>query len=157
MSTGSKKKRRIDRVTSVELPPGVLGNLWGQLRRGHVLVRIALCAITALLLWSITRGWAPPMPYHWGDVPQRDIVARTEFALEDERKTEDARKEARRLAIATYDHDPAQLDQLRAKVENDVTAIVAAKSLADVDKICSRLKARWRNSKPRSTKSLRPS
>ena len=24
MSTGSKKKRRIDRVTSVELPPGVL-------------------------------------------------------------------------------------------------------------------------------------
>ncbi len=48
MSTGSKKKRRIDRVTSVELPPGVLGNLWGHLRRGHVLVRLALCAVTAV-------------------------------------------------------------------------------------------------------------
>ena len=52
MSTGSKKKRRIDRVTSVELPPGVLGSMWGQLRRGHVLVRLALCAITAMLLWA---------------------------------------------------------------------------------------------------------
>jgi hypothetical protein len=83
MSTGSKKKRRIDRVTSVELPPGVLGNLWGHLRRGHVLVRLALCAITALLLWGITRGWAPALPYHRGDVPRRDIVARTQFERED--------------------------------------------------------------------------
>ena len=132
MSTGSKKKRRIDRVTSVELPPGVLGNLWGHLRRGQVLVRLAMCLVTALLLWSITRGWAPPMPYHWGHVPARDIVARTEFSREDERKTEDAQKDARRLAIATYDNDPAKLEQLRAKVENEVTAIAAAKSLTEV-------------------------
>ena len=83
MSTGSKKKRRIDRVTSVELPPGVLGNLLVHLRRGHVLVRLALCGITAMLLWAITRGWAPPLPYHLGDVPQRDIVARTQFERED--------------------------------------------------------------------------
>src|SRR3954466_7580764 len=135
MSTGSKKKRRIDRVTSVELPPGVLGNLWGQLRRGHVLVRLALCAITALLLWSITRGWSPPLPYHWGDVPRRDIVARTQFERVDPKATEKARDLARSLAIATYDHDPAPLDQVRAKLENDVTEIVAAKSLADVNKL----------------------
>ena len=135
MSTGSKKKRRIDRVTSVELPPGVLGNLWGQLRRGHVLVRLALCAITAIMLWSITRGWAPPLPYHWGDVPRRDIVARTQFERVDPKATEKARDLARSLAVATYDHDPAPLEQLRAKLENDVTEIVAAKSLADVDKL----------------------
>ncbi len=133
MSTGSKKKRRIDRVTSVELPPGVLGNLWGHLRRGHVLVRLALCALTALLLWGITRGWAPPPPpYHWGDAPPRDIVARTEFKLEDPEATEKAQDLARSLAIATYDHDPASLEQRRAKVENEVTELLAAKSLEDV-------------------------
>jgi cyclic-di-AMP phosphodiesterase PgpH len=135
MSTGNKKKRRIDRVTSVELPPGVLGHLWGHLHRGHVLVRLGLCAVAAILLWGVTRGWAPALSYHWGDVPSRDIVARTEFERENERKTEDARKEARRLAIATYDHDPAQLEQLRAKVENDATALAAAKSLSEVDKV----------------------
>jgi putative nucleotidyltransferase with HDIG domain len=135
MSTGSKKKRRIDRVTSLELPPGVLGNLWDQLRRGHVLVRLALCALTAVLLWAITRGWAPPPAYHWGDVPQRDILARTQFNREDPVATEKARELARSLAIATYDHDPARLEQLRAKVENEVTELVAAKSLGDVREV----------------------
>jgi cyclic-di-AMP phosphodiesterase PgpH len=137
MSTGSKKKRRIDRVTSVELPPGVLGNLLGHLRRGHVLVRLALCAVTAVLLWAITRGWAPPLAYHWGDVPQRDVVARTEFEREDPEKTRKERELARTLAIATYDHEPAQLEQLRAKVENEVTELVGAKSFADADKLWS--------------------
>lgn len=135
MSTGSKKKRRIDRVTSVELPPGVLGHLWGHLRRGHVLVRLAMCSITALLLWAITGGWTPPMPYRWGEVPKRDIVARTEFSREDPAATEKDRNDARKLAIATYDHDPSKLDQVRAKLENDVTEIVAAKSLAEAEKL----------------------
>jgi putative nucleotidyltransferase with HDIG domain len=131
MSTGSKKKRRIDRVTSVELPPGVLGNLWGQVRRGHVLVRLALCAFTALVLWAVTAGWAPPPTYRWGDMLQRDVVARTTFKREDPVATEKAREQARSLAIATYDNDPALLDQLRAKVENEVTEILAAKSFED--------------------------
>ena len=135
MSTGSKKKRRIDRVTSVELPPGVLGNLWGQLRRGHVLVRLGLCAITSLVLWGVTRGWAPALPYHRGDVPPRDIVARTQFEREDPEETRKARELARSLAIATYDQDPASLEQLRAQVENEVTELVAAKSLPKVDKL----------------------
>jgi cyclic-di-AMP phosphodiesterase PgpH len=133
MSTGSKKKRRIDRVTSVELPPGVLGNLWGQLRRGHVLVRLALCAFTALILWAVTAGWAPPRTHRLGDMLQRDVVARTTFRREDPVATERKRNEARNLAIATYDHDPAQLEQLRAKVENEVTELLAAKSLDEVN------------------------
>ncbi len=88
-----------------------------------------------MLLWAITRGWTPPLAFHRGDVPHRDIVARTEFEREDPAATEKAREQARKLAIATYDHDPSQLDQVRAKLENDVTEIVAAKSLASVDKL----------------------
>jgi putative nucleotidyltransferase with HDIG domain len=133
MSTGSKKKRRIDRVTSVELPPGVLGNLWGQVRRGHVLVRLALCAFTAFILWAVTAGWTPPRSYHLGDMLQRDVVARTTFRREDSLATERKRNEARNLAIATYDHDSAQLEQLRAKVENEVTELLAGKSLDEVN------------------------
>jgi cyclic-di-AMP phosphodiesterase PgpH len=131
MSTGSKKKRRIDRVTSVELPPGVLGNLWGHLRRGHVLVRLALCALTAIILWGVTRGWTPPLPYHRGDLPRRDIISRTQFEREDPEATRKARDEARAATVATYDQDSTRLEQLRAKVENEVTELLAAKSLTD--------------------------
>ena len=133
MSTGSKKKRRIDRVTSLELPLGVWGNMWIDLRRGDVLVRLALCALTAVLLWGITRGWAPPLPYHWGDVSPRDIVARTQFERADAEATRKAQEQAESLAIAYYDQDPAQPEQLRAKLENAVTELAAAKSLQDVD------------------------
>src|SRR3954454_1024773 len=151
MSTGSKKKRRIDRVTSVELPPGVMGNLWGQLRRGHVLVRLALCAITALVLWGVTRGWAPALPYHRGDVPRRDIVARTQFDREDPEETRKARELARSLAIATYDQDPASLDQLRAQVENEVTELMAAKSLPKVDKLWEAYQLQFADGTPKPT------
>jgi len=92
-------------------------------------VRLALCAVTALLLWGITRGWAPaPPPYLPGDVTQRDIVARTEFQRADPEATEKAKERERSLAIATYDHDPARIEQLRAKVENEVTEILAAET-----------------------------
>ncbi len=151
MSTGSKKKRRIDRVSSLELPPGVFGNLVAHLRRGHVLVRLAMCGITAMLLWAITRGWTAPLPYHLGDVPRRDIVARTQFEREDPEATRKARDTARSLAIATYDNDPARLDQVRAKIENDVTEIVAAKSLKDADKLWSTFRLPLAQGTPKPT------
>jgi putative nucleotidyltransferase with HDIG domain len=155
MSTGSKKKRRIDRVTSLEMPPGVWGSLWGHLRRGHVLVRLAMCAVTALLLWVITRGWSPPLPYHLGDAPPRDIIARTEFRRYDEAATQKARDQARSLAIAIYDHDPAPLEQLRAKIENDVTQIVAAKSPDEVTEIWNQFRLQLAEGTPQPTEEER--
>ncbi len=151
MSTGSKKKRRIDRVASLELPPGVLGSLWGQLRRGDVLVRLGLCALAAVLLWVITKGWAPPLPYHWGDVPPRDIVARTQFEREDPEATRKAQEQARSLAIAIYDNNPAQLEQLRAKLENAASQLAAAKSLSEVDALWNEFRLPLAEGTPKPT------
>jgi membrane-associated HD superfamily phosphohydrolase len=47
-----------------------------QLRRADVLLRVALCVFAAVLMWSVTRAWAPPIVYRTGDVPPTDIVAR---------------------------------------------------------------------------------
>ena len=87
MSTGSKKKRRSDRVTSVELPPGLWGNLWGHLRRGHVLVRLALCAVAAIAAVGDHPGLGAAAAVSLGDVPPRDIVARTQFEKDDDEAT----------------------------------------------------------------------
>ena len=155
MSTGSKKKRRIDRVTSLAMPPGIWGSLWGNLRRGYVLVRLALCALTALLLWIITAGWSPPLPYHLSEVPARDIVARTEFKRFDEVATQKAKDQARSMAVAIYDHDPAPLEQLRAKIENGVTQIVAAKSYEDVQDIWEQFRLQLAEGTPQPTEEER--
>jgi cyclic-di-AMP phosphodiesterase PgpH len=135
MSTGSKKRTRIDRVASVELPPGMWGLLRRHLRRGHVLVRLAICAVAALALWGITRGWAPPQRYHLGDVPERDVTARVAFEQLDLQATEDARTQARKLAVAIYEQDPTPLDQLQAKLVNEVSQLVAADDLKTVSAV----------------------
>ena len=103
MSTGSKKRTRSERVASVELPPGMWGHLRTHLRRGHVLVRIAICAVAAIALWVITQGWVPPQSFHLGDIPQRDVTSRTQFEKFDEQATDEARQQARKLAVAVYD------------------------------------------------------
>jgi putative nucleotidyltransferase with HDIG domain len=132
MSTGSKKRTRSERVAAVELPPGVWGHLRLHLRRGHVLVRLSLCAVAAIVLWVMTRGWDPPLAYRLGDVPQRDVTARLQFEQIDVQATQDARAQARRLAVAVYEQDPAPLVQLRARLENDVSLIIAAPDFASV-------------------------
>jgi putative nucleotidyltransferase with HDIG domain len=132
MSTGSRKKRRLDRASSLELPPGLWGSLWSHLQNGQVLVRMALCAAAAIVLLVVTRGWAPPLAYRVGDSPHRDIVVRTRFEIPDEKATSEARDRASRLAIAVYDQDPAPIVQLRAKLESEVSQLVAAKEYADV-------------------------
>ena len=135
MSTGSKKRTRSERVAAVEMPPGVWGHLRIHLRRGHVLVRLVVCALAAIALWAITRGWVPPQPYHLGDIPNRDITARVQFEKFDEAATDKAREQARNLAVAVYVQDPAPIVQLRARLENEVSQVVGATDLAAVREV----------------------
>lgn len=132
MSTGTRKKKRMDRVTSVALPPGLWSNLAAKLRRGSVLLRLALCLVTAIVLWALTQGWAPPQAFRKSTIPLRNITARIQFEQVDEQATREAREQARRLAVAVYDQDPQPIIQLRAQLLNDVSRLRAAKDLASV-------------------------
>jgi len=87
MSNGNQKRTRQQRVATVELPPGVWGTLASQLRRGSILLRLALCTLVAILLWAFTRGWEPPLNYRLGEIPQRDIIVRVDFQQPDPKKT----------------------------------------------------------------------
>ena len=113
--------------------------MWGilrqHLRRGHVLVRLAMCAVAALTLWGITRGWAPPQHFHLGDVPERDVTARVSFDQLDLQATDDARKQARKLAVAIYEQDATPLEQLQAKLVNEVSQLVATDDLKTVSAV----------------------
>ncbi len=132
MSTGQQPRTRSRRVAAVELPPGLWGSLWHDLRQGSVMLRLSLCAVTAIVLWAITRGWEPPIEYHKGDVPNRDVVAAVEFSVVDEDKTRQARIDARRNARAVFDNNPEPIDQLVARLQNDLQLIAAAEKFDDL-------------------------
>jgi len=134
MANGNQKRTRSQRVAAVELPPGRWAAMLGDLRRGHVILRLVFCGLTGLALWAMTQGWNPPQDFRPDRVPQRDLVARTEFRQKDEEATAKAKESARQLAIAIYDQNPAPLVQLQAKLQNDISGLLGAEELAEVDK-----------------------
>jgi len=133
MPASNPTRTRQQRVATVELPPGTWGTLLGQLRRGSVLLRIALCGLVAVFLLAFTRGWDPPFHYRVNKIPARDIVASVDFDQVDLEATKEARDRARRLAIAMYDQDPEPLVQLRAQLSGEISKLLAAEKFADVD------------------------
>src|SRR5262249_11130173 len=114
MSSGSRKRTRLERVAALELPPGWIERTWDYLQQGEVLARLGLCVLTIVGLWIVTAGWSIPLRYHRHYTPPRDVVAKVSF----EKKDDDATKEARNLAARTvnyvYTQDKEQLVQLRA-------------------------------------------
>ena len=79
MSTGSQKRTRLQRVASLELPPGRFARLVHHLRRRDVLGRLGLCLLAAMAIWAISAGWQPPFSPRVGYTPQHDFRARVEF------------------------------------------------------------------------------
>ena len=60
MPFGWRKRKRFERVASLELPPGQWERAWIGLRRRDVLGRIALALLAAVIICSVIRGWDPP-------------------------------------------------------------------------------------------------
>jgi putative nucleotidyltransferase with HDIG domain len=133
MSTGSRKRTRQQRVAAVELPPGYWKSVWTHLQRGGVLLRLGMCALVAIVLWTFTRGWDPPFSYRLDDVVRRAIVARVDFQEFDPDATDQNRLRARRDTPAEYVQDPEPLVQLRAKLRTELGALLSAKTLAEAD------------------------
>jgi len=133
MPNGNPTRTRQQRVATVELPPGPWGVLLGQLRRGSVLLRLALCGLMAVALLIFTRGWDPPFKYRLDEIPARDIVASIDFEQFDEEATEQASDRARRLAMAMYDQDPESLVQLRAQLSSEISKLLSSEKLEEID------------------------
>ncbi len=117
----------------MELPPGRWTALAHNLRRGPVLLRLAICAIAAVLMWAITGGWAPPLEYHLGEIPHRDVVARVDFKVKDEEATNKAIELAMDTATAVYTQNPQLIDELKNRVQNELAQLAGAKSLDEAD------------------------
>jgi putative nucleotidyltransferase with HDIG domain len=134
MASGTQKRTRSERVAALELPPGAFERALMYCRRGEVLLRLGLCALTILALWCVTLSWSVPLEYQRDYTPSRNIVAKTEFQKIDLDKTREAKTLAANKVSFVYDHDLDELVQLRAALQNRALLLAGAKSLADLDK-----------------------
>jgi cyclic-di-AMP phosphodiesterase PgpH len=133
MSYASPKRTRSQRVATLELPPGEWGRWAARLQEGSVMLRIALCALSASILLFATRGWLPAFEFRPHETPLRNVVAAQDFREIDDEATRLAKEEAMRFTEAVYDHDPEPLTQLKAEVQNDLAELAAFATWADVD------------------------
>ena len=122
------KRTRSARVASLAIRPANWLRLLEHLRRGEVLVRLALCLLTALIVWGVTEGWKPPFAFRTGYVPRRDIVARVKFDIPDPPRTEKLKEQRRRETVCYYQNDPQPLVELRETLKRKLAQIVQAES-----------------------------
>lgn len=133
MHIGWRKRKRFERVASLELPPGQWERAWTSLRRRDVMGRIGVALLAAVTMCAVIRGWDPPFPYRSGYTPPRDIVATVSFTKADPVATQDARQRARNQACYVYSQDAEPLVQLRAKLRNTLVELTAAPTLDKLD------------------------
>lgn len=133
MVTGpTRRPSRLHRVSSFELPPGVLERTFDRVRQGDVLLRFVMCLWGAVALWLIVGGWKPPFGYRTDHVPQRNIIARVDFKQLDQAATLRARDEAKKQVPAYFIHQNTKFPQLRGELENALGLIAAADNVANL-------------------------
>ncbi len=123
---GFRKRKRFDRVASLDLPPGQWERAWISLRRRDVMGRIALAMLAAAVVCVEIHGWDPPFAYRTGYTPRRDIVATVSFSMADPVATATARQQARSQARYVYMQDSEPLVQLRAQLRNTLVELTSA-------------------------------
>jgi cyclic-di-AMP phosphodiesterase PgpH len=133
MPIGWRKRKRFERVASLELPPGQWERAWTSLRHRDVLGRIGLALLAAVTTCAVIHGWDPPFPYRSGYTPLRDIVAAVPFTKADPVATQAAQQRARSQACYVYSQDAEPLVQLRAKLRNTLAELTAAATLDKLD------------------------
>lgn len=129
MQFGFRKRKRFERVSSLELPPGQWERAWINMRQRDVLGRIGLAMLAAITTCVVIHGWQPPFPYRTGYTPSRDIIAAVPFTKTDPVATAAAQQKARSQARYVYIQDAEPLVQLRAKLRNTLVEVTSAETL----------------------------
>ncbi len=113
---------------------GTLTRVIESLRKPEVIIRLALCAAAAVVMWLLTGAWEPLFSYRPGYIPPRDLLARVEFEVSDFSATDKLKDEARRSSMAVYINDVEKLDQVRRDLSSKLADILVAESFDKVDK-----------------------
>ena len=144
----SSYHRRARRGGSVEGPQGFWAVLLERISRAEVLVRLALCLGSAVVLLILLHGWSEPQPFRKGSIVPHGVVARVPFEKPDAERTRAAQERAAAQVRVVYAQDKAPIVRLRDGLKNRVAEIAAAETLATVSR------APWLEFAPDAAKAL---
>ena len=145
----SSYRRRARRGVSVEGPQGFWTSLVERISRAEVLVRLALCLASAVILMILLHGWTEPQPFHEGSIVPHGVVARVPFEKPDPERTRAAQERAAAQVRVVYAQDKAPIVRLRDGLKNRVAEIAAVDSLAGVSRTA------WLEFAPESAEALK--
>jgi putative nucleotidyltransferase with HDIG domain len=134
-TTGRFRKSRSERVASVTLPQTGFQRAFRWAQRGDVIIRVAWCALAALLAWAATFSWAPPFAFRSGFVPDREVLARVDFGVRDEEKTRLRDDQVRSQVLCTYDLDRRNFSEIRESIKGLLFSIQRADDFSKVDQV----------------------
>lgn len=101
--------------------------------RGEIWGRILICVLAMVAIWLGTGAWTPPFPYRTRFVPQREIVARTDFEYENETLTREKQAIAVSGMRCIYTNDPAKINLAEARLKEKLFAVIDSKEEFDLE------------------------
>jgi cyclic-di-AMP phosphodiesterase PgpH len=123
MSTPSTSRTRSERAASIKVGKLDWQVWWEQITRFDALVRLLVALVAAILVTLFVRGWEPPFAYREGSVPQRAILARVPFQIEDTIKTDVLRIQSAREVLCVYENRKEPLVELRGAIKEALLAL----------------------------------
>jgi len=89
---------------------------WQSFLQRPILTRVGLVILTTFALTLLAYFWGLPLPYREGEVWAHDVRSRVDFEIENEAKTEEARKAALDKLTPEQRHNTALTNQVRRAV-----------------------------------------
>lgn len=126
MSSGSKQRNKQQRIDNLGIEKSRFSSWWQDSDKTDVTIRIAMATAAAVLLLLFCLSWRPPFAYREGAVPSRNLVSRVSFDLPDPAATEQLQEQRRREIEAFYRNRTGPLDQLRARLRDQLFLVLSA-------------------------------
>ena len=132
MNGQTKTRTRQERIESLGIPKPKMVQWWIDSDKADWAVRILIGLSAAIALLVVCKTWEPRFTYRSGLVPERDIIARVNFEVENEIETQTLRLQKVREVPVYYRNRSAPLEHLRARLKNRLFVVLDATSIRDM-------------------------
>lgn len=133
MSGGNKQRNKKQRIDNLGIQKPRLVQWWQDGDKVQWTSRVAIAATAAIALMVLCQTWRPPFAYRENALPARDLVTRVTFKLPDEKATDDLRRQKLRDEPAFYRNRTKPLDQLRARLKDQLFLILSTDAFDQLD------------------------